>query len=195
MQKKHFAFAFFVLGCSGSSAPAISLDGQQEFVVSSSMVDSHETVSACGANTVAGGYAALSIQLFESPTATCASPAKSGRLLDIGIATREYASGKTGSALSVPLTTGTFAIGNEQVPDEDLCSLPNDATAILQIREQTANGSSNTLWNASSGTVTIDDLTPGSISGSFDVVLTDPNDDGTSGGSLHGTFGAQKCAD
>ena len=50
-----------------------------------------------------------------------------------------------------------------------------------------------TLWNAMSGTVTIDDLTPGSISGSFDVMLTDPNNDGTSGGSLHGTFGAQKC--
>jgi hypothetical protein len=116
-------------------------------------------------------------------------------LLDIGIATHEYASGKTGSELSQPLRAGTFTIGNERIPDEDLCSLPSDATAILQIREQTANGSSNTLWNAMSGTVTIDDLTPGSISGSFDVVLTDPNNDGISGGSLHGTFGAQTCAE
>ncbi len=168
----------------------MSLTGQQGFVVGSSLLDSRETVSACGANTVGDGYAALSIQLFDSPTATCSNAAKSGRLLDIGIATHEYASGKTGSALTVPLATGTFAIGNEQIPDEDLCSLSNDATAILQIRDVAEDGTTNTRWNALSGTVTIDSLAAGSISGTFDVVLGDPNGNGTSGGALHGTFGA-----
>jgi hypothetical protein len=194
MQTKHLvAIAVFVLACSGSSTNAVSLTGQQGFVVGSSMLDARETVGACGANTVGNGYAALSIQLFESTTATCASAAKSGRLLDIGIATHEYASGKTGSSLTQPLTTGTFTIGNEQIPDEDLCSLSKDATAILQIRNVTENGSTNTVWNAMSGTVTIDELTNGSVSGSFDVVLTDPNDNGTNGGALHGTFGTSSA--
>lgn len=114
--------------------------------------------------------------------------------MDIELATSEYATNHGKGNLTRALSTGTYAIGNEDIPDEDLCSLPTGATAILQVREFPDGGTGGALvaWNAVSGNVTLTSVSADGVAGTFEVTLGEP-DSGATGGTLSGEFRASTC--
>ncbi len=146
--------------------------------------------------TADGGIAATAIYLLQVDLSAeaCADasfvPSAAGqRFIAIQMAAPAYA---TRRSVSEALSAGAYTIGNESVPDEDLCMLPTGATAILQVLElpDAAGAGALPIWNAVVGTVTVTGLSATSIAGAFDVVLGDPNGGSADGGALSGSFDA-----
>ncbi len=122
---------------------------------------------------------------------TGAPDAGSGSLVEIQVATEEWAKSET---LTQSLTPGTYDITDEYEDDEDLCMLGKGAgTAILILGTQTSCGATSI---AMSGTITIDSIDSGGVKGSFDVKMGDAYGHPPDGGaplSLAGTFNATPC--
>jgi hypothetical protein len=115
--------------------------------------------------------------------------AGTNNVLDLEVATPQWATYP--GMLTDPLVPGTYTISDEQKRNEDLCKLRAGGTAYLQIYPW-GNGS---LANAVSGTVTIDGIAAGSVTGRFDVQMSQafgPNA-GAAPKSLSGAFNATVC--
>jgi hypothetical protein len=182
-----------------------TLAGPLAFPVRWAWMDPSEPASECGANQVAsGGYAATAITLFENDESllACADGGSnngaSGRFIVIQVATSQYVMLETSNSANPPLPTqaltpGAYTIINEGENDENLCSFPVSAPiAILQVQQF---GFYDAQQIAVSGTVTIDNVGPRSIAGSFNVLLGGPygQTDGGAGQPLSGSFDAAVC--
>jgi hypothetical protein len=107
----------------------------------------------------------------------------------IGIATAQWAAYSRGT-LTESLTPGTFTVGSEHLDDEDLCMLAPGSSAYLLF----APVRGESLAIAVSGTVTLDTVAGGAVSGRFDVVMGGPFGEVDAGTSrLSGTFDAVAC--
>ncbi len=152
----------------------------------------------CGVDAIAGGgVAATAIDLFEKDESALAcsdgglNSAGTGRYVEIQIATAQYAM-ESMAPLTAPLTPGTYTILDEGENDENLCSGPESTPiAIFGLFQF---GLDDAQEIAIAGTVTIDDVKPHSIVGSFDVRLGGPY--GQTDGApptLTGRFNAVTC--
>jgi hypothetical protein len=167
-------------------------------------MDPTEPASQCGADAVTGGgYAATSIDLFENDEFSLAcvdgglKRAGSGRFIDIQVGTLQYVTLQTSSANPPPptqvLTPGVYPILNERENQENLCSVP--VTTPVAVLEVLQFGLYDAQQIAISGTVTVESVTPRSISGTFSVLLGGPygQTEGGAGQPLSGSFGAAAC--
>jgi hypothetical protein len=154
--------------------------------------------SPCGSSAVpGGGFAAVQLLLFESNAdgaSACSSdgggPGKNiGRILDLEIATSQYAAMTT--PLTDSLTAGTYTVGNEHQDDPDLCMLPTGTTAFLQLIDY-QSGSPTSI--STSGTVSITSISDAEIQGTFNATMGGPYGQ-TDGGTpqLSGSFYATAC--
>ena len=110
-------------------------------------------------------------------------------ILDLEVATAQWATYP--GTLTEPLVPGTYTISNEQDNNETLCKLRGGGTAYLQIYPW----SDYARAIAVSGTVTLDSISAGSVTGRFDVRMGGPfgqTDAGTPT-PLSGTFSASAC--
>ncbi len=90
------------------------------------------------------------------------------------------------------LTPGVYTLFNEDISDQNLCDGVRGYDAVLTEFEL-ESGSATPLFNGV-GTVTIDQFSNGTLSGTLNVWLVSV--DGTSdvdGGPLTGTFSASFC--
>lgn len=111
------------------------------------------------------------------------------RVLDVEVATAQWATYP--GNLTDSLAPGTYTISNEQDNNETLCKLRGGGTAYLQISPW---GDYSTAI-AVSGTVTIDSIATGSVTGRFDVLMGGPFGQTDAGAPtpLSGTFSAITC--
>jgi hypothetical protein len=152
----------------------------------------------CGPSSVpGGGFAAAQILFFEKSgdsSLVCANDggnggASTGRVLDLEIATPQYAAMM--DAATQGLAPGTYVVGNEHQNDPDLCMLPAGTTAFLVLFDA---GGNSAVGISVSGTVTITSVSASAIAGSFSVTMGGPYgqiDAGTP--TLSGSFDATAC--
>jgi hypothetical protein len=115
-------------------------------------------------------------------------------VLQLQVATGGYFAADPNAA-NQPITAGmTFPILNENVSDENLCgNVPagtNQPTGIA-ILNQCAAGSSCKNYFASTGSITVSDVSSASVNGTFDLTLI--NADHEPQGTLSGSFDATTC--
>jgi hypothetical protein len=174
-----------------------TLTGSQAFGVGS--VINVYSAQDCSGNAFADAGVRPAANIFFlpsaiSPSALCdvdaaAPDAGSSIVMALQIATPEWAM-YAPAPLTQSLTPGTYTISNEHQDDEDLCMLAPGGTAILLIYPP----GGESLWVATSGTVTLTTVTATSVAGSFHVVLTPQFPDaGVSAPSLSGSFNAAAC--
>jgi hypothetical protein len=110
-------------------------------------------------------------------------------VLDVEVATAQWATYP--GTLTDPLVPGTYTISNEHNDAENLCKLRPGATAFVQIYPWGAPSSAIAV----SGTVTIDSITAGSVTGRFDVLMGGPfgQTDAAAPTPLSGEFNAIAC--
>ena len=120
------------------------------------------------------------------------SAGATGQLVEIGIATTEYAGNQTMTHTQA-LAPGMYTVGNQMVPDEDFCMIPTGDTAWFQVLTFDDAGVPFASWNGVSGTVTVASIDNTSVAGSFNVQLGDANGEQALAGSLSGTFSAATC--
>ena len=116
--------------------------------------------------------------------------AGTGDWIDIEIATAQAAMDT--QDLTQSLAPGTYVIGNEGENDPDLCSLPSGSNAFLQLLTPTGYDAQAT---AISGTVVIDRIDAGAVTGTFSVLMGGPYGytDASPPPSLSGAFNATAC--
>ncbi len=180
-----------------------SLAGKLAFSVAYSLMYPTEAASQCHANVLPdGSYDAISVLLTS---ANISAPACSDAgasfptnftLVDIEIAGLGYGNNSTTPEALAP---GVYPIGNEGVPDDDLCMLEVKPGALLDVRTYEADaGHALTAAQGLSGIVTLTRISPTSIAGSFTATMIDfdlaseatiPNSDS----SFTGTFDTTLC--
>jgi hypothetical protein len=154
--------------------------------------------SPCGSSAVAGGgFAATQIVLLEKSgdiSLLCSkdggtTSSGAGRILDLEIATPQYASMKT--PVTDALTPGSYVVGDEHQNDPDLCMLPTGTTAFLQLLDVAGGSPTSTSVSC---TVAITSISATAIAGSFNVTMGGPYGQ-TDGGTpqLSGSFNATTC--
>jgi len=113
-----------------------------------------------------------------------------GEWLDLELATTQAATGA--AELTESLTPGTYVIGNEKENDPDVCMLPSATNAFLQILTP---GGLDAQATAISGTVTLDSVSSGSVTGTFSVLMGGPfgATDASPPPALTGAFNALAC--
>jgi hypothetical protein len=153
----------------------------------------------CGGTAVAmpGVIPAVAIHFAETgfPAQNICNPAVgypdggTNTILDLEVATAQWAAYP--GTLTEPLVPGTYMISNEQNNDETLCKLRGGGTAYLQIYSW--GGPARAI--AVSGTVTIDRIAAGSVTGRFDVLMGGPfgQTDAAAPTPLSGGFNATAC--
>lgn len=179
------------------AAGTATLVGPQAFAVGSALMGPPLT-GGCGGTTAdrSSTVSQASIILTSQglPSLLCADAGLpdggTGFWIDIEIATTQAAMGD--QELTQSLAPGTYVIGNEGENDPDLCMLPNGSTAFLQLLTPTGYDAQAI---AISGTVIIDSVGIGSITGSFSVLMGGPYGftDASPPPSLSGAFNALAC--
>ena len=177
-----------------ADAGAGALTGPLAFAVAWTRMNPGEPADECRADSVAsGGFAATSIVLAQNDlsSAICGDGGSvTGALVDLEIATAQYAAGTT--PLTQALSPGTYVIGNEGVPDPDLCMLAANTTAILQLFDPFEASGASAI--AVSGSVTVTHVDATSIGGSFAVMMQPPGSpDASAPQPLSGTFETSVC--
>jgi hypothetical protein len=174
-----------------------TLTGEQAFPVRYTWMDTALPSQECGGTgrTLDGGLAAAAVDLFDTDVSAVAcgdGGTATGRVVELGIATTEWAGGKT-TGLTQSLGPGTYVVGDQKVPDEDFCMIPSGATAWMQVLTFDDAGVPSADWNGTSGSVIVTTLDGTSVAGTFAVQLGDPNGSSADGGTLSGTFSAAIC--
>lgn len=108
-------------------------------------------------------------------------------ILDLEVATSQWATYP--GMLTQSLVPGTYTISNEQTNDENLCKLRGGGTAYLQVFPWGGYASAIAV----SGTVTIDSIAAGSVTGHFDVTMGGAFGQTDATTPLSGTFDAAAC--
>jgi hypothetical protein len=159
-----------------SSDAGNSLAGSYAFPVTYAFIDANTPARQCGDTTTipGGGYASFVLLLSDvDPYDDAGNPA--GYLPPGSHLVRIELAGPGAmtplDAGPAPVTPGTYTIGFEGENDDDLCMLPPNTSAILDVFDFTADGS-YTQATAASGTVTITSVVTGRIQGSFAVQLS-----------------------
>ena len=182
------------------------LQGPHAFPIVGAWMSPHENTAACGLTSTVladGGIAAVGIQLYSSVSnaAACAlnngqdAGTLTGLALNLGLGTPQFVAAnldKDAGPLTQVLTPGVYTLFNEDVSDQNLCAPVPGYDAVLTEFEF-ESGSATPLFNGV-GTVTIDQFSNGTLSGTLNVWLVSV--DGTSdvdGGPLTGTFSASFC--
>jgi hypothetical protein len=177
------------------AAGTATLSGPQAFPVGSARMGS-SLIGGCGSQNDAGLLATLSILISSQglPSLLCATDGGipdggPGDWIDIEIGTSQAAQG---APITMALGPGVYVIGNEAQNDPDLCMLPNGSNAFLQLLTPSGYDAQAI---AISGTVTIDTLTPSTVTGTFSVLMGGPYGatDASPPPSLSGAFNATKC--
>jgi hypothetical protein len=112
-----------------------------------------------------------------------------GDWLDIEIATNQIVQRQP---ITQGIAPGTYVIGNENQNDPDVCMLPDGTNAFAQLL---VPGGTNAQELSMSGTVTLDTVSPTSVTGSFSLVMGDPygRTDASPPPAISGAFNATTC--
>jgi hypothetical protein len=188
----------------GDAGAANALAGKLAFPVAFSVMYPNEAASQCHANVLPDGsldatsvlLTSLDVSALLCSNATSSSLTAAITVIDIEIAALGYGSNPVNA---VALAPGVFPIGNENVPDDDLCMLDVKPGALVDVRtEQPEAGAAVTVAQGLSGIVTLTSVSPTSIAGSFTATMIDL--DPVSGASipnsespLAGTFDTTLC--
>jgi hypothetical protein len=167
-----------------------TLSGALAFPVGFSLMDPREAADECHANVLPdGSFDAISVLLASGGVSGsfCGSSVPTvdatGIVVDVEIAALGYGSQPSNP---VALAPGLFPIGNEGVPDDDLCMLEVNPGALLDVRAfDQDGGGATTLAQGLSGTVTVTSVSQTGIAGSFSATMIDL--DPVSGAPLPGT--------
>jgi hypothetical protein len=153
----------------------------------------------CGGTTAAMPGVIPAVAIFFAETGFAAQnicnpavgypDAGTNTILDLEVATAQWATYP--GTLTEPLVPGTYMISNEQDNEETLCKLRGGGTAYLQIYPWGAPSSAIAV----SGTVTINSIAAGSVTGRFDVLMGGPfgQTDAAAPTPLSGEFNAIPC--
>jgi len=175
----------------GTDAPAGALpdggawlDGSMAFGVRYSVVYPQNLQVSCGyAPSPPTGYGDLVVLLTDIDlSSTCSSgiaPSSAGGhpAVRIEVASPSYAMGGAGLAADggpvAALIPGSYAIGFENLTDDDVCMLSQSSgRALVDVLDFGDAGCCNTLVGTSvSGTVTLTTVVPGHVAGHFQVSL------------------------
>ncbi|HEY1691670.1 MAG TPA: hypothetical protein VGG39_05895 [Polyangiaceae bacterium] len=172
-----------------------TLTGSGAFPVGSAQMGESLT-GACGGSAAPGVIPTVSILLTSQglPAVLCSDAGLpdggTGYLLDIEIATTQAAMGD--EVLTQSIVPGTYEVGDEGEDDPDLCMLAPGSNAFLQIVTPT---SGDAVATAISGSVTIDSISAGAVTGTFSVLMGGPYGvaDASPPPSLSGAFNATAC--
>jgi hypothetical protein len=173
-----------------------TLTGPQSFDVGSAQMETSSQGGCGSGNGGAGVIAQLAILLTSKnlPSLLCMDAgepdASAGEWLDIELATNQAIAGA--AQLTDSLTPGTYVIGNEGEDDPDICMLPSGSNAFIQLLTPTGYDAQAT---AISGTVIIDSISAGAVTGTFSVLMGGPygTTDADPPPSLSGAFNATAC--
>jgi hypothetical protein len=113
------------------------------------------------------------------------------QLASTGYLLNQLTNGDAGGV--VPLAPGVYPIGDERIPGETLCGVPDGGQAVLVSYNSNDGG---VLW-ALTGSVTIASIYDAGLAGSFDVILGDWSNGSPptvyDAGRLTGTFSVSAC--
>jgi hypothetical protein len=181
-----------------SSDGGATLTGEQAFPITFTWMDPAMPTSECGGNnaTPDGGIAATAVILAANDLTALAcgdggAPAQ-GKLVEIGIATPAWVLNQQ-TTQTQSLAPGSYPVGDQKVPDEDFCMIPQGKTAWFQVLQFNDAGTPFATWNGVSGSIDVTNVTNSAVAGSFNVKLGDANGGSADGGTLSGTFSASTC--
>jgi hypothetical protein len=114
-----------------------------------------------------------------------------GYWLDIELATTQAAVGDS-EVLTQSIVPGSYVVGDEGENDPDPCMLPAGSNAFIQLLTPTGVDAQGM---AITGTVTIDSVSAGAVTGTFSVLMGDPygRTDAMPPPTLSGAFNALAC--
>lgn len=198
--------AGYMSQCPGDGGMSVDggLHGPHAFPIVGARMSPPEAVCGLTSNVLAdGGIAAVEIALYSSVSNAAACAVNSGQdagietglALNLVLGTPQFVAAnldKDAGPLTQVLTPGVYTLFNEGVSDQNLCAPVPGYDAVLTEFEF-VSGNANPLFNGV-GTVTIDQFSNGTLSGTLNAWLVSV--DGTSdvdGGPLTGNFSASLC--
>lgn len=193
----------------GPSDAGNTLTGSGAFTVSDTIVDTQEAKDECSYETLLpdGSFAAFGIIMAQTNiSAYCSadaafSPPGGQPFVVVQVAGPSYSNpGPADGGGLKAITPGTYTVGFENVPDDDLCMLAGTgASALVDIRTWKGGDAAGavTAAEALSGTVTITSISPGHVAGSFSVMMVSVSSTGQFDtqhpSALSGTFDSATC--
>jgi hypothetical protein len=186
-------------------SPDAGLQGPHAFPIVGARMSPNDPGAACGLTSTVladGGIAAVGIQLFSSVSsaAACAvgnwqdAGIETGFALNLVLGTPQFVAanlGEDAGPLTQGLTPGVYTFLNEAVPDQNLCAPGPEYDAVLTVFDL-SSGSATPLFNGV-GTVTIDEFSNGTLSGTLNAALVPTDGTLVEYGPLTGNFSASLC--
>ncbi len=194
---------------SSSSSPANAVYGEPSFSVAYVVLDTTLTPSEDGYESVlpGGGLGSFAVILSSVDVSAPLCAADAGALLDTAAGQRfvilqvkspSYAgtSPPPDGGVVTPIQPGTFAVGFEALPDDDLRM--DSALALFDLRDfpSSAGGGAVTVGSAMSGSISLSAVSATRVTGAFDVALASYSSAGfdtTTPTHLVGTFDVGPC--
>jgi hypothetical protein len=185
--------------------------GRYGFDVQYAVVDTTQAHSQCGWQEVLpdGSYAAVAVILADQQLVGYCGPVDGGMpplaghpFVNIQVAGPTYATqgrGLPDGAAPAPLSAGQYAIANEGVDDDQICSVRGTGgSALVDVRDWgDGGGAAESVATAVSGTVNLTSVGSGYVAGTFDVVVAPPLASGqldlANSTPLSGSFSARTC--
>jgi hypothetical protein len=188
-----------------------SVVGRYGFDVRYAVVDTTQAHDQCGWQEVLpdGSYAAVAVILADQQLVGYCGPVDGGMpslaghsFVNIQLAGPTYATqgpGLPDGATPAPLSPGQYAIANEGVDDDQICSVRGTGgSALVDVRDWgDGGGAAESVATAVSGAVIVTSVGSGYVAGTFAVVAAPPlasgELDSANSTPLSGTFSAKTC--